>query len=615
MTLLDNLPEHSGRLELTWTDKGRRLLSFEDGSFQWADRGDFRVNEVRLLHNVTSVGVANEENRANDNLLIRGDALHALTSLAKIPEFSSEYLGQVRLAYIDPPFNTGQAFTQYDDNLEHSIWLTMMRDRLEQIHELLAVDGSVWLHLDDAEVHRARLVLDEVFGASNFIATVVWQKSDSPRNSARHLSTDQDYILIYAKDSNIWRPNRLARSAAIDAKYINPDNDHRGRWFGDNLRANKPYSRGKYTVTGPTGLQFTVPQGKYWRVSPEKFEELNSDGRIYWGRDQTAFPTIKRFLTEVGEQVPRTLWFHSETGSNRTSSAESKLLFPDQVPFATPKPEQLIARVIQIATNPGDIVLDCFAGSGTTPAVAAKLSRRWVAAEWSKSTVEHYTLPRLRKVVEGVDAGGVSSATVWEAEDELPLGVSVDEARATLASLRKIERSSQLSPAAREALTEVKDSLRIRQVTVENWTGGGGFRVLDVQASMFEEEDGQIFLAAWASGDHLAEAVAAQYNFDYEQETPFCGRRGNERLAVIDGLVNDAVVDFLLDWLPAGELLVVYGTGIDPYAQERLAQEHRGSSLEKIPEAIISNYRMVGRQRSGLSWASSFTNDAQEPIT
>jgi adenine-specific DNA-methyltransferase len=243
-------------------------LSFEDGTFQWTDPTDFRVSETRLLHDVTEVGDVHPiAARSKDNLLIRGDALHVLTSLAKIPEFADEYLGKIRLAYIDPPFNTGQAFEQYDDNLEHSIWLTMMRDRLVQISELLSPNGSVWLHLDDTEAHRARLVLDEVFGPSNFIATIIWKKIHARNNSAAHFSTDHDYILAYAKDKSRFEGNRLERTAASDGDFWNPDNDPRGQWRRSDLTASHKYEDGKYEVVGPKGDVFTPRENRWWSLS------------------------------------------------------------------------------------------------------------------------------------------------------------------------------------------------------------------------------------------------------------------------------------------------------------------------------------------------------------
>ena len=616
MTSPTGTPQHTGRLELTWTDKDRRLLSYEDGSFRWADPSDYRVSEVRLLHDVTTVGdVHTDSERARDNLLIRGDALHALTSLAKIPEFADEYVCKVRLAYIDPPFNTGQAFTQYDDNLEHSIWLTMMRDRLEQIRELLAPNGSVWLHLDDVEVHRARLVLDELYGPQNFVATIVWKKIHARNNSAEHFSTDQDYILVYAKDKTLFERNRLERTAASDSDFWNPDNDPRGLWRRSDLTASHRYDDGQFEVVGPHGEVFKPRDGRWWSVSCETFEALRTDGRLWWGKTERTFPFRKRFKAELQGLVPTTIWLNGEVGDNREAKEETKVLTGGEA-FSTPKPERLLHRILSIATDPGDVVLDCFAGSGTTPAVAHKLGRRWIAVEWSRSTIETFALPRLTKVVDGTDRGGVSTTVSRELASDLPTGASLADAAAAVRFLGALESDDlEITGVAQDALAtvlaDVRRLARGRRVTTSNWHGGGAFRVLDVWASMFEEEDGQILLAAWASGDRLAEAVAAQYGFDFELDSPFCGRRGAERLAVIDGLVNDAVVDFLLDWLPDGELLVVYGTGVDPYAQERLAQEHRGSSLEKIPEAIISSYRQVGRRSKGLSWASNFTSEAE----
>jgi adenine-specific DNA-methyltransferase len=609
MTASADPPQHSGRLELTWTDKDRRLLSFEDGTFQWTDPGDYRVSEVRLLHDVAEVGrVCSLEQRAGDNLLIRGDALHALTSLASIPEFADEYLGKVRLAYIDPPFNTGQAFAQYDDNLEHSIWLTMMRDRLVQISSLLSPDGSVWLHLDDVEVHRARIVLDEVFGSRNFVATIIWKKIHARNNSAEHFSTDHDYILVYAKDKSKFERNRLDRTAASDGDFWNPDGDPRGPWRRSDLTASHKYDDGRYEVVGPHGDTFSPRGNRWWSVSRETFEKLRADDRLWWGKTGRTFPFRKRFKSELRGLVPTTIWLNSEVGDNRQAKEETKTLSGGNA-FATPKPERLLQRVIAIATEPGDIVLDCFAGSGTTAAVAHKMGRRWVTIEWSHNTIENFTMPRLQQVVEGKDDGGVTTVISREPVNELPDGATVSDAVVTVRFLSALVEASDLPGTIQaDALTAVASAARqlakTKKVVTRRWNGGGGFRVLDVGVTMFDEEDGQIFLASWAAGDRLAEAVAAQYNFEFQLDPPFCGRRGKERLAVIDGLVNDAVVDFLLGWLPQDELIVVFGTGVDPYAQQRLSEVHRGSTLEKIPEAIISTYRQVNRKANGLNWAT-----------
>jgi adenine-specific DNA-methyltransferase len=528
---------YEGRLELTWTNKSLRLLAHEDGSYEWIHPADYRVAEVRLLDDVTTVGEV-RPNRAADNLLIRGDALSALRSLARLPEFAEQYLGKVKLAYLDPPFNTQQSFLQYDDALEHSVWLTMMRDRLVQVRDLLSPDGSVWVHCDDSEQHRLRMVLDEVFGPEDFIATVIWEKADSPRNSARQLSIDHDYVVGYSREPS-WIPVRLPRTAEADAIYSNPDDDPRGPWLAGDPYANKPYSRGLYEIAGPTGRSFRPPPGRYWRVSEEKLRELDADGRIWWGPTGSARPSIKRYLSEVADLVPRTLWTRDQVGSNRTSKNEMRALFPDAPSFATPKPEALMLRVLSIASNPGDIVLDPFLGSGTAAAVAHKMARRWIGIEREEATVDTYAVPRLTKVVRGEDPGGVTEMT--------------------------------------------------------GWSGGGGFRVLTVAPSMFEADGGLVFLADSMTNSRLAEATAAQLGFSFEPSPPFAGRKGRTRLAVIDGLVNEDVVRILVAALGAGERLVVCGTAIDTDARAVLRELRPGSSLRKIPAALLAEYR-TGQQ-------------------
>lgn len=531
------MTEYEGRLELTWTNKALRLLAYEDGSYQWVPPSDYRVAEVRLLHDAGTVGeVHPDRDRAKDNLLIRGDALNALTSLIELPESAQEYVGKVKLAYLDPPFNTQQSFLQYDDALEHSVWLTMLRDRLLQVKILLSDRGSVWVHCDDSEQHRLRCVMDEVFGPENFVATIIWEKADSPRNSARQFSTDQDYIVIYSRSSE-WVPNRLARTEAANSIYSNPDDDPQGPWLPGDPFANKPYSRGLYEIAGPTGRTFRPPPGRFWRISEGRFKELDEAGRIWWGPTKSARPSIKRYVAEVSDLVPRTIWSRDDVGSNRTSKNEMRALFPGLPSFATPKPEALMARILEIGSDCGDVVLDCFLGSGTTAAVAHKMSRRWVGIEMSASNVETYVKPRLTAVVGGRDLGGETGAA--------------------------------------------------------GWTGGGGFRVLDVAPSMFETDGGHVFLSEWATNGRLAEATAAQLHYEYAYDPPFCGRRGRARLAVVDGLVNEDVVRLLVTALGPEDRLVVCGTAVDPSTREVIRGLRRGSSVRKIPQSILAEYQQV----------------------
>jgi adenine-specific DNA-methyltransferase len=330
---------------------------------------------------------------ATRNLLIEGDNLEALKLLQE------SYLGKVKLIYIDPPYNTGKDFV-YDDNFAesadeymarsgqidssgnrlvsnteangrfHSDWLSMMYPRMKLARSLLTDDGLVAVSIDDHEVAALRALLDEVFGASNFIATVVWHKMDSPKNSARHLSEDHEYLLLYARNSDVWRPNLLPRSDEMVARYKNPDNDPRGPWLLGDMAARNRYDLGIYAITTPTGRVIDgPPPGSYWRVSRARFDEFDADGRIWWG-DGTVRPGIKRFLSEVRDGViPQTYWNWRDVGSTRNAKQELHQLMgaaSGENLFVTPKPVRLISRLLQIATDEQALVLDFFAGSGTT---------------------------------------------------------------------------------------------------------------------------------------------------------------------------------------------------------------------------------------------------------
>lgn len=344
---------------------------------------------------------------AADNLLIRGDNLEALKALLPF------YAGRVKCIYIDPPYNTQSAFEHYDDKLEHSQWLSMMYPRLVLLRDLLAEDGSIWVSIDDNEGHYLKVLMDEVFGRRTFITTVIWRKNYAPKSSARHFSEDHDYLTVYAKDSIRWTPNPMPRRDDQDKVYKNPDNDPRGLWRPDNLSARNPYSLGIYPVITPGGRTIDgPPKGRYWAISKEKLEELDRDNRIWWGKGGNNVPALKRFLAEVKQgRVPQTYWPYEEVGHTQDAKKEIVALFGNDV-FGTPKPERLIQRVLQISTNPGDLVLDSFLGSGTTAAVAHKMGRRYIGIEMGEHAETH-CLPRLRKVIEG-EQGGISKAVEWQ---------------------------------------------------------------------------------------------------------------------------------------------------------------------------------------------------------
>ncbi len=328
--------------------------------------------------------------------MIEGDNLEVLKLLQK------SYAGKVKLIYIDPPYNTGKDFIypdDYRDNIQnyleltgqidgenrklssnteasgrfHTDWLNMMYPRLKLARNLLRDDGAIFVSIADHEVHNLRFTMDEIFGAENFVATVIWQKVYSPKNTARHFSEDHDYIVVYAKSGEIWMPRLLPRTEEMEARYANLDDDPRGPWKPGDLSARNFYGEGTYAVTCPSGRAIDgPPPGTYWRVSRERFDELDKDGRIWWGKDGNNVPAIKRFLSEVQDgRVPQTLWRYDEVG--HTQEAKKELLALMRSPtsdtvFDTPKPTRLVRRMLQIATSPSenDIVLDFFAGTGST---------------------------------------------------------------------------------------------------------------------------------------------------------------------------------------------------------------------------------------------------------
>ena len=384
------------KLELTWIGKENRpklepRILLEDASLSY--HAHQRVTE----------------NDQFDNRLIFGDNLLALKAL------DAEFTGKIKCIYIDPPSNTGSAFTHYDDGVEHSLWLSLMRDRLEVLRRLLSPEGSIWITLDDNECHYAKVMLDEVFGRTNFVTTVVWQKIYTVKNSARQFSSMHDYLLVYAKDGSTWVPNRLARAEKQDKAYKNPDNDSRGPWKATPLHARNPYSAGRYEIVSPSGRRFLPPSGTYWRISQSNYEEMLADNRIWWGQGGKSIPSQKRFLSEVKEGVtPSTLWLHTEAGHNGEAKNELRAILPESDElFITPKPERLIHQVLQAATNPGDWVLDSFAGSGTTGAVAQKMGRHWIMVELGDHCHTHI-IPRLKRVIDAEDPGGVTEASGWK---------------------------------------------------------------------------------------------------------------------------------------------------------------------------------------------------------
>ncbi|PTR05736.1 MULTISPECIES: site-specific DNA-methyltransferase [unclassified Novosphingobium] len=346
-----------------------------------------------------------------DNMLIKGDNLLALKALEQ------DYAGKVKCVFIDPPYNTGSAFEHYDDGLEHSLWLSLIRDRLEIIKRLLSDQGSLWITIDDNEAHYLKVICDEVFGRVNFVTDITWHKRISPANDAKYFSADADHILVYARSKEAWSPNRSARTEAQSAYYKNLDDDPRGPWNSSAYTCAKSAEERPnlyYPIVNPnTNKEIWPSKTRVWAYGPETHARNVADNLVYWGKDgRGTMPRIKKFLSETKLVVPRSIWGHDEAGHNQESKIEIERLFPGN-PFGTPKPERLLKKVVEISTRPGDLVLDSFAGSGTTGAVAHKMGRRWIMVEIGEHAETH-VLPRLQKVIDGTDQGGISKAVDWK---------------------------------------------------------------------------------------------------------------------------------------------------------------------------------------------------------
>ena len=396
------------KLELTWIGKENRprleprILIPDDSKSYHAKH---RVSDNDLF----------------DNRLVFGDNLLALKALEQ------DFAGKVKCVFIDPPYNTGSAFTHYDDGVEHSIWLGLIRDRLELLRHLLKQDGSIWVTIDDSEGHYLKVLMDEIFGRINFIGTVTWQKTTSIHNNAVLFSSATDMVLCYARDITSFKMGRLPRSDRNVADYTNADNDKRGPWASSPLHVSltsgqrgKQYaatgkSSGLFPIISPHGEKMFPPKGRCWAYSPETITAFESEDLIWWGKDGRNQPRLKRFLKQNDEGVvPSTLWGSDEVGHNQEAKAENAALLSDvKELFSTPKPERLLQRVLQLSTAPGDIVLDSFLGSATTAAVAHKMGRRWIGIELGEHCHTH-CIPRLRKVIDGEDTGGITKAVDWK---------------------------------------------------------------------------------------------------------------------------------------------------------------------------------------------------------
>jgi adenine-specific DNA-methyltransferase len=357
----------------------------------------------RLLEEVPELSYGDTN---NENLLIQGDNLEALKALIPF------YAGKVKCIFIDPPYNTKSAFEHYDDNLEHSKWLSLMYPRLELLRELLSEDGSIWVTIDDNESHYLKVIMDEIFGRKSFVVSIAWQSRYSRSNDSS-ISLSHNTIHLYAMQPEKWKliRNRLPRTTEQAKQYTNPDKDPRGEWRAipwdaPNIRENL-----SYPIVTPKGNVRLPPSGRCWSRTEAQWLELVEQGLAYFGKNQDGAPSFKQYLIDAPPIVPNTWWPHEDAGHTDEAKKELHKLFDKDNLFSTPKPERLIERILHIASNEGDFVLDSFLGSGTTAAVAHKMNRRYIGIEIGDHAQTHCQ-PRLQKVVDG-EQGGISKTAEW----------------------------------------------------------------------------------------------------------------------------------------------------------------------------------------------------------
>lgn len=516
----------------------------------WIGKGEEPEIEPRILIHDMEKSYGDED---AENMLIHGDNLLALKALEQ------DYAGKVKCIYIDPPYNTGSAFEHYDDNLEHSTWLSLIKPRLEILRNLLSDDGSIWISIDDDEQAYLKVLCDELFGRKNFVNNVIWEKKYSPQNDAKWLSDSHDFIMVYAKNKEIWRPNLLPRSEAMNSRYKNPDNDPRGPWKTADFSVRTYNSKCDYTILTPNGREVRPPESRCWSTSEEKFKELVADNRIWFGTKGNNVPSIKRFLTEVKDgMTAMTIWKYTEVGHNQDAKKEVKEFNKADV-FQTPKPEKLIERILTLASNKNDLVLDSFLGSGTTAAVAHKMGRKWIGIELGDHCYTHCK-PRLEKVIDGTDQGGISK--------------SVD------------------------------------------WSGGGGFKFYELAPSLLKKDSyGNWVISEKYDADMLAAAVAKLNGYSYSPDCEAFWKQGkSSELSYIFTTTQYVTAQYLAalaNELGYDERLLICCPAFD----NGLNNNYENITLKKIPKSVLDKCEFgVSDYNMNVAEAESYEEEDSDEI-
>ena len=510
----------SNKLELTWVGKDEPI----------------RIEPRLLIERPELSNTAADPD--TENMLIHGDNLLALKAL------ESKFAGQVKCIYIDPPYNANAAEI-YNDNIEHSLWLSLIRPRLQILWNLLGENGSLWISIDDNERDYLKVLCDELFGRPSFLTSIVWQKRYS-RENRESIGDSHEYILVYVKDKETFKTTRnyLPLTDKQLKAYKNPDNDPRGPWQSVSLLAQGFRPNQMYEIVGPNGKIHTPPPGNCWKVIKSEFEKALADGRVTFGNDGTGVPRRKQFLSEAKGIVPWTWWPQDEVGHTGESKDEVNALFGSDVSFDTPKPERLLNRILHIATNPGDLVLDSFLGSGTTAAVAHKMGRRYIGIEMGDHAYTHCKV-RLDKVIAGEDQGGITKA--------------------------------------------------------QNWQGGGGYRFYELAPSLINEDAfGEAVINPDYDANMLAAAMALHEGFTYQPDSAVFWKQsvGNESsyLFVTTRHLTGAFLDSIKDSMEDGEYLIIACRSYDA----GLEKAYGNITIKKIPQMLLSRCEF-GRENYNLN--------------
>ena len=487
----------------------------------WIGKGEEPKLEPRILIENPEYSYGDPK---SENIMIHGDNLLALKALEQ------DYTGKIKCIFIDPPYNTGNAFQHYDDGIEHSLWLSLMHPRLQILKNLLKEDGSIWITLDDSESHYFKVMCDEVFGRYNFIANCIWQKNYSPRNDAKFFSSMHDHLLVYSKNSNLFKRKLLLRTEEQNNRYTNRDNDSRGPWKAENLAAKRLTEKDIYPIITPGGRTVYPPKGSSWRVSKTKFEQLVLENRIWFGEDGMNVPSKKSFLSDVQQGgVPTTIFFREQVGDNQEAKIESRIFNTEDV-FDTPKPERLIERILSISTEVNDIVLDSFLGSGTTAAVAHKMRRKWIGVELGDHAKTH-CYPRLKAVVDG-EQGGISK--------------NVD------------------------------------------WKGGGGYKFYSLAPSLLNEDKyGNWIISKEYNAQMLASAVSKQEGFKYQPDEHLYWKQGisseKDYIFTTTQFITAELMDKIHEEMQPNESVLI---ACKSY-QEDCENRYANISIKKIPHMLM----------------------------